>query len=204
MSGATEVSLETLYDERLRLMDGVLSTWSWATLRGIEVMLNYEAHPGEVERRRQVGLGAITSADALRFLLGLPVGTPVPLAALDQNERHLLRMLPTGTVCVENGFVTRLAVPPVDAGLVVVPTRSWRLGLERAGRFAPFCARAMMLPKPPPNLDVLRMEADFYGIGVITYVDAAPVTVVPPEPFRRHRFTAAGWLFLEEAHRQLL
>ncbi|MEU8385414.1 hypothetical protein [Streptosporangium sp. NPDC048865] len=197
MNGAAEVFPQAVADASVFTALSGSASWSRVVLQGTSVMLNYELDHAEVERRQRIGLGAITSPDALRILMSLSLGAP------KRTGGDPLCLLPPGTVEVERGCVIRLAVPPVEAVSTVVPARSWRLGLERAGRFAPFCSRAMMLPAMPRDLDVLRMEADFYGIGVIVGGDDAPKVVVPPAPFRRRRLTAAGWLFLEEAYRQL-
>ncbi|MGX1887494.1 hypothetical protein [Streptomyces sp. NPDC055287] len=50
--------------------------------------------------------------------------------------------------------------------LAVVRAAGWRQGLRDAGRFAPFCRRAMLLTRRPSRLEELLAEADFYGIGV--------------------------------------
>ncbi|MEV4569516.1 hypothetical protein AB0K12_37625 [Nonomuraea sp. NPDC049419] len=173
---------------------------SRVVLQGASVVLHYEPVQAELDRRRRCGLGAITSPDALRVLSDLPVNAPMPPSVID---RAALDLLPSGAIQVDRGRVTRLAVAPIEARLAVVPARSWRAGLERAGRFAPFCSRAMLLPKPPRDLDVVRMEADFYGIGVIVDAEGESCVLVPPAPFERRRRTAAGWLFLEQAYRQI-
>ena len=99
-------------------------------------------------------------------------------------------------------MVLRQVVQPLTVDLAVVPARSWRRGLEQAGRFARFCSRAVMLPRPPRELDDLAMQADYYGIGVVV-VDADDAVLVVPEPFRRSRHTPAGWRFLEQVYAQL-
>ncbi|MEV0307181.1 hypothetical protein [Nonomuraea fuscirosea] len=176
---------------------------SCVVLQGTSAVLHYEPNQAEIARRRLSGLAAITSPDALRVLLDLPVHAPTPLSAIERAAPGSLSLLPNGAVRVNRGCVTRLAVAPIEARLAVVPARSWRVGLERAGRFAPFCSRAMLLPTPPRDLHILRMEADFYGIGVIIDTDGEPCVVVPPAPFERRRFTAANWLFLEQAYQQI-
>lgn len=47
------------------------------------------------------------------------------------------------------------------------------------------------------------MQADFYGIGVAVADGADVAVLVAPRPFRRQRFTAAGWQFLEEVYQQV-
>ena len=129
----------------------------------------------ECDRRVAAGLGAITSPDVLRVLLGLPLGEPVPRAALTVAERSALRAVSQGVGSFDDSCVIRHVVPPLEVALALVPARSWRSGLERAGRFAPFCPRAMVLGVPPRDLDDLYMETGFYGIGVIAAgSDAGP------------------------------
>jgi len=86
--------------------------------------------------------------------------------------------------------------------LALVNARTWRHGLEVAGRFAPFCARAMVLRRLPDDLHEMRAQADFYGVGVIVVDDRMTGVVVEATPFQRMRFTAAGWQFLEQVYRQ--
>ncbi|GAB2840869.1 hypothetical protein GCM10027176_50880 [Actinoallomurus bryophytorum] len=205
MRGAAEVCPETVSEAASVFSAGIGSdAQSRVVLQGVPAVFSYRLE-AEAGRRRRAGLGAITSPDILQFLLGLPVGVPVPLAALTRPERSVLRSAADGALLVEDQCVIRLAEPPVAVGLAMVPVRAWRRGLEHAGRFAPFCSRAMVLRRPPRDLEVLRMEADFYGIGVVIAGEGAepPELVVPPAPFHRNRFTAAGWLFLEETYRQV-
>jgi hypothetical protein len=102
-----------------------------------------------------------------------------------------------------NGQVTRQAVAPVAVELALVAARSWRTGLVVAGRFTPFCSRAMVLRRRPGNLAELRLQAGFYGVGVIVVDDSETEVLVEPALFRRLRFTAAGWRFLEEVYRKV-
>jgi hypothetical protein len=48
----------------------------------------------------------------------------------------MIRVVLQGTIVVSAGMVVRRAVPPLDVEMAIVPARSWRNGLERAGRFA--------------------------------------------------------------------
>ncbi|TDD32901.1 hypothetical protein E1287_21095 [Actinomadura sp. KC06] len=205
MTSAAEVCLETVSEAASAFSAGGSTARSRVVLQGVPAVLSYRLE-AEAGRRRAARIGAITSPDVLRLLLGLPTGVPVPLAALTGPERCVLQSAPGGAVQVKDRFVIRLAEPPVEVGLAVVTAATWRQGLERAGRFAPFCSRAMVLPRMPRDIDVLRMEADFYGIGVIIAGASAqtPELIVPATGFRRNRFTAAGWLFLEEAYRQVV
>lgn len=168
---------------------------------GVEALICYRLDDREVTRRRQAGAGAFPSADVLELLLGLPVGMPVPVSGLTAREGAALRLARGGAVSVRDGAMTRQAVVPVAVELAVVAGRSWRKGLEAAGRFAPFCARAIVLRCRPRDLAALDLEAGFYGVGVIVVEDRSAEVLVQPAPFLRSRWSAAGWRFLEEVYR---
>jgi hypothetical protein len=173
-------------------------------IQGIGAVVLVRLDVNECDRRVAAGLNAITSPDVLRLLLRLPPGEPVPCAALERAERSALRAAPKGVVSFDASCVIRHVVPPLEVALALVPAGSWRSGLERAGRFAPFCPRAMVLWAPPRDLDDLHMEAGFYGIGVILAgSDAGPEVLIEPARFHRNRITVAGWRFVEELYRQV-
>ncbi len=166
---------------------------------GAEALVCYRLDEAETERRRRAGAGAIISADVLELLLGLPVGMPVPVTSLTRREEGALKVAPPGAVSIRDGQVTRRAVAPLTVELAVVAGRSWRHGLEKAGRFAPFCARAAVLGRRPRDLAEAQLQAGFYGVGVIDAQSAE--VLVAPAPFRRSRWTVAGWRFLEAVYR---
>jgi hypothetical protein len=61
----------------------------------------------------------------------------------------------------------------------------------------------MLLRQWPSDAEDLRMQADFYGIGVVVTNSADVEVLVAPRPFQRRRFTAAGWQFLEEVYQHV-
>lgn len=170
---------------------------SWAALAGV-------LDADEVARRTRAGLGTVTSVQALEVLLGLPWGLPVPTGALSVRERQALAAAPAG--CVEqvpDGIVRRVR-PPLTPVLAVIPaTRGWQAGLVAAGRYAPFCARAMVLRRPPRDVATACLEADYWGVGLIIAHLGDPEVLVPPEPYRPHRHTARRWWFAEQVHQAL-
>jgi hypothetical protein len=207
MTSTTQVSPDVVKDVAYTVYNGLGITGCqnfpvW--VQGIRAVLLVRLDMNECERRAAVGLSAITSPDALRLLLRLPLREPVPYAALTAVERSALDAVPQGVVSFDGPYVIRHVGPPLEVALALVSAGSWRSGLGRAGRFAPFCPRAMVLRLPPRDLTDLHMEADFYGIGVIVAsTDAGPEVLVEPARFRRNRLTVAGWRFLEEVYRQV-
>ncbi|MEU6936478.1 hypothetical protein ABZ943_07130 [Streptomyces rubiginosohelvolus] len=170
---------------------------------GEKALFFYHLAPAEDERRREVGAERLDRRHPLETLLSLPVGMPVPLASLDQHERRALRSLPAGAADRDRRTVTRRAVRPLQVDLAVVPASGWRQGLERAGRFAPFCRRAMLLSRRPARLDEVLAEADFYGIGVLIDMGDEIEMALEPEPYRPQRHTAAAWRFVEELYQRV-
>ena len=207
MTSTTQVSPDVVKDVAFAVYSGLGATdcqnfpvW----VQGIRAVLLVRLDTDECDRRVAAGLSAITSPDVLRLLLRLPLGEPVPRAALTAAECSALRAVPQGVVSFDGSYVIRRAVPPLEVALALVPAGSWRSGLERAGRFAPFCPRGVVLRQPPRDLDDLHMEAGFYGIGVIVASsDAGSEVLVEPARFSRNRLTVAGWRFLEEVYRQV-
>jgi hypothetical protein len=167
---------------------------------GARALLSYRLDPCEDERRKRAHLGAIRHPEVLDLLLALPIGFSVPVTSLTPLERLSLRLAPAGAVAIEVGSVTRQAVYPLAVDLAVIAIQSWRTGLEIVGRFAPFCARMMLLRQWPKDVENLRMQAHFYGIGVVVANGADVEVVIAPRPFRRRRFTASGWQFLEQVY----
>lgn len=163
----------------------------------------YRADAGEFRRRRDVGLGAISRLDLLDVLLAMPHGYPVPFESLAMHERHLLGVLPPGSVDLEPGSVIRRVTVPLKVDLAVVPAVDWRRGLDQASLFAPFCSRAVVLARVPADAGHLLIEAAYYGIGVAVARDGDIEVLAEPQPFRRQRHKAAGWWFAEQVYAEI-
>lgn len=157
----------------------------------------------EIARRAAVGLGSIAQRDVLDALMNLPMGLPVAVGELTDRERRLLRRAPRGAVEEDAGHILRHAVAPISVRFAMIAARSWREGLVKAGRFAPFCARSMLLPAAPADLDDARMQASFYGIGIYVFAFGRLETLADPEPYVRRRHSSAQWWFAEEIYRQV-
>ena len=206
MAGAVGASPELDAEATLaasRIVTSVAGEQAMVPVLGTRALLHYRLDRHEDDRRRRAHLGAIRHPEILELLLGLPFGVSVPVASLTPLERSALRLAPPGAVAVRAMRVTRQAVYPLAVDLAVVTTRGWRTGLEVVGRFAPFCSRVMLLRQWPNDTEDLRMQADFYGVGVVVANSADVEVLVAPRPFQRRRFTAAGWRFLEEVYQHL-
>jgi hypothetical protein len=206
MAGAVGASPELEVEATLaasRIVTSVAGEQAVVPILGTRALLRYRLDHHEDGRRRRANLGAIRHPEVLELLLGLPVGVSVSVASLTPLERSALRVAPPGAVAVSAASVTRQAVYPLAVDLAVITTRGWRTGLEVVGRFAPFCSRVMLLRQWPNDAEDLRMQADFYGIGVVVTNSADVEVLVAPRPFQRRRFTAAGWRFLEEVYQHL-
>lgn len=165
-------------------------------MRGVDVTMAYVTDEAEQRRRVAAGLTGLTRVDLLDVLLGLPGGATVPWSALSARERRAVREFPAGCVDVTSAGVVRLLRRPLRPELAIVRTASWRAGLDRAGRFGAYCARTVVLPGVPADLEEARAEADYWGVGLV----AGTEVMVQPEPFRSRAHTPAGWAFAEELY----
>lgn len=183
--------------------DGREAVAALAPALGTEALFFFRMDAAEDVRRRAVSAGRLDKLPPLETLLTLPVGLPVPLASLDQRERRDVRALPAGAADRDRRAVTRWAVRPLQIDLAIVRSSGWRQGLERAGRFAPFCRRAMLLERRPARLEESLAEADFYGIGVFVPLGDGVEMVLEPRAYRPQRHTAAAWAFVEELYQRV-
>ncbi|MCX4911956.1 hypothetical protein [Streptomyces sp. NBC_00878] len=174
-----------------------------ASLQGAEALFFHRLDAAEHARRQDAVAGRLDRMAALETLLTLPVGIPVPLASFEASQRRAVRALPAGAADRDRTTVTRRAVRPVRVDLAVVRAAGWRQGLRDAGRFAPFCRRAMLLTRRPSHLEELLAEADFYGIGVFLAAEHGVEMLLAPEEYRPQRHTAAAWCFVEELYQLL-
>ncbi len=173
------------------------------SILGTRAFLLYRVDETEYRRRQAVGAERMDSIPALECLLHLPVGIPVPLGSL--LDRASIRDLPRGSVEWDTDLVTRRAVRPLAVDLAVVRAAGGGAGLERAGRFAPFCRRAVLLDEVPrARLDEILAEAAFYGIGVLVNEPEGIKIALEPETYRPQRHTAAAWHFVEELYGRLV
>lgn len=97
----------------------------------------------------------------LDAFMGLPTGLPISRNELTNAERTLVDRAPSGSIERRGGQVVRWAVAPVSVLFAVVAANDWHAGLRRAGQFAPFCTRAMLLPALPADWEDARTQASY-------------------------------------------
>ncbi len=166
----------------------VLGTSAWIAFR-------YDGC--EAGRRAAYGLGPVLGWDLLDTLMDLPAGLPVPAAGLTRPARRRVGRAPAGVVRVSGGQVTRDLVPAVTPLLAVITARDWTSGLARASRFAPYCRRLVVGPRPVAVGEVLQ-TAGWVGIGVAVRSGAGGAELLlEPEPVKDWQPTAAWWRFCE-------
>lgn len=172
------------------------------SLLGTRALVAYRVDEVEHGRRQAARADRLDSIPVLERLLCLPAGIPVAMASL--SDPAGVGVLPQGAVQRGGGMVTRLAVRPLAVDIVVVRVAGWRNGLERAGRFAPFCCRAVLVDEGPHmGEEGFLAEAAFYGIGVLVKGSEGIRTALEPEAYRPQRYTAAAWHFVEELYARL-
>jgi hypothetical protein len=152
----------------------------------------------EQARRREAGLGAVTSLWLLDAVMSLPWGVPVRLSDLSESTWEHLRVAPDGVVAIDADWITRLLSPPLTVVAAVVRDVGWRRPLQRVGQFTPFAQRVIVLDKVPP----LRLiwEAQVTGVGVWSIENGCLAEVCAPEPFKQRYWKPAGWRFAERAY----
>ncbi|GHJ34299.1 hypothetical protein ACFV4E_22805 [Streptomyces hygroscopicus] len=169
--------------------------------------LHLAIDPAEHQRRQAAGIGPVTGHGfgGLDHLMALPAGMPVPLDSLTKEQQKYVRRAPNAIVTVKDGKVTRHAIRPCRVAMATVRyDTTYKMALDSASRFAPFCARQVIVKRLPKDAFARindLAEFDFYGIGIILEKpDGSLETVVEPRPWIPKRHTPAGWWFAERAY----
>lgn len=183
------------------ITDGTVQVPSFPGYRGATLHLAIDE--AEHQRRQAAGIGPVTGYGfgGLDHLMALPAGLPVPLLRLTPAQRLYVLRAPAGICTVEDDEVTRHAIRPCRVTLATVRfATACKTALESASRFAPFCARRVVIQRRTRWTETLA-EFDFYGIGVSLEHSAGGLeTLVDPAPWRPMRHTPAGWWFAERAY----
>jgi hypothetical protein len=161
----------------------------------------------EHARRQAAGLRLVVGHGfgGLDHLMALPHGLPVPLTSLDKHQQAYVRRAPASICSIRDGHVTRHAVRPCRILMATVRyNTTYKLALDSASRFAPMCARRVIVKRLDKDAfhRINRLaEFDWYGIGVLLeHKDGELETVVEPRPWVAKRHTPAAWWFAEQAY----
>lgn len=168
--------------------------------------LHLTIDPAEHARRQAAGLEHIRDSHCalLDALMTLPPGMPIAYDDLTKRQQNAVRRAPSGILDVTLGIVTRYAMRPCRVDLATVHANCTRDSIGRASSYAPVCTRAVVTPTPPRR-NYLLSEADYWGIGVfLDHGNGELETLLPPEPWRPKRHTAAAWRFAEAAYASYL
>lgn len=174
-------------------------------LRGVDGLAEAELDVLEHARRWGDGVAgkALAGVDVLDALLRLPEGVPIPISRISQADLTEFEALHGALVYPADGVVLRVCRPAATASLLSIPTDSWRQGMRLAHRFAPYCARRILLEKEPRESDLLVLEASYWGIGVSVAGDGGERLLVAPGRFSPTRYTGAAWWFDECLYSQV-
>ncbi|MGW4270830.1 hypothetical protein ACWEGQ_00330 [Streptomyces seoulensis] len=184
---------------------GTVSVPSFPSYSGATLHLAIDH--AEHQRRQAADMGVVTGHGfgGLDHLMALPHGLPIALNSLNKYQRAYVQKAPAGICTIHNGHVTRHAVRPCRIVLATVHYAAlYKMALNSASRFAPMCARRVIVKRLPKDafdrIDRLA-EFDFYGIGVsLEHEDGSLETVVEPRPWKPMRHTPAAWWFAERAY----
>lgn len=166
-------------------------------LDDVELIVAVHRDMEELERRRRVGLGVVTSRRVLEFVLAFPRGVAIPSSFLREEDQRLIHSLPRGVVQVSEDEVRVCLTPLVSLLSVGVVARSWKAGLRISSSYAAYCARYVVLEGTRADTQTAALEARYLGVGLAQHRDGELAWLVSPAPFPADRFTPASWLMAE-------
>lgn len=172
---------------RLRMCRMFGSRAWWSVVPNADELARRDAHP----------VRAIKRLDVAAVLLSLPMNLPVPEDSLRPKELRLLSSLPSCLVERVDGAVVRRTSSPVTVDHVVLPTKTFRPGLEAVTEFSTYCARSMVIPAGTDLTEIELAEASYYGVGIYRADGDSLLELVAPEPMDGWPETPASWIFAE-------
>jgi hypothetical protein len=176
----SEIPSEATALTRCRLPFGIeglpVCSVSWAGTRFHAIVLPDQE---EINRREDVGLGAVTDYSTLNSVATLPFDAEVPWGSVDPVVAAFLDCLPTGVVSVSASGVRSLLRPPLRLVALVKVTSSWR----SIGSIAPLAQDAptvLVLRHRPQELRWAINCAQSRGIGLSYLSGSAIFGVLEP------------------------
>jgi hypothetical protein len=176
----SEISPDTAALARCRLPFGIegrlVFSVSWAGTRFHAVVLLDQE---EINRREEVGLGAVTDYLTLNSVAALPVDAEVPWESVDPVVAAFLDCVPAGVVSVDASGVRSLLHPPLHLMALVKVTSDWR----SIGSIAPLAQDAptlLLLRHRPRELHRAIDCAQSRGVGLSYLSGSAIFNVLRP------------------------
>lgn len=175
------------------------------SIDGSEVLGALEVCPSEHERRRQAGVGGITSTALLHGLWLLPPHGPTPPGMLPEMKVQRLRAAPHAAVETEEGFELTYS-PPGVLRSVALRSRSVERAVDRAARFTPIVERFVLVDETQqPVASPTECVAREWGVGIIYLRSGdSPEVLVPASPAETGIPSVYRWWVAELAYERYL
>lgn len=175
------------------------------SIDGSEMLGALEICPDEHERRKQAGVGAITSTALLHGLWMLPPHAPTPAAALPEVKVQRLRAAPHAAVETSAGFELTYS-PPGVLRSVAFFGRSVERAVDRAVRFTPIVERHVLVTEDQqPVAAPTECIAREWGVGILSVgLGSCPEVLVPASPAETGVPSVYRWWAAELAYERYL
>jgi hypothetical protein len=159
----------------------------------------------EHERRRQAGIGGITSTALLHGLWLLPPHGPTPSGMLPEIKVQRLRAAPHAAVETDEGFELTYS-PPGMLRSVALRSRSVARAVDRAARFTPIVERFVLVDETQqPVASPTECVAREWGVGIISLrCGDSPEVLVPASPAETGIPSVYRWWVAELAYERYL
>ena len=172
---------------------------------GSEMLGALEISPSEHERRRQTGVGAVTSTALLHGLWLLTPHGPTPSEMLPEIKVQRLRAAPHAAVETDEGFELAYS-PPGMLRSVALRGRSVERAVARAARFTPIVERFVLVDETQqPVASPTERAAREWGVGIVSLrCGDSPEVLVPASPAKTGIPSVYRWWVAELAYERYL
>ncbi|GAB3400658.1 hypothetical protein GCM10027515_08760 [Schumannella luteola] len=172
---------------------------------GTELTVLYLVDDDEHQRRKALGVEAVTDERILAALMELPTDD---LGLLPERFR-LIFQSPTAcnaSVVIDDPdgarWGRRLIQAPVEVLEIQARARTWARGSAIAHRWVGYGPRIVWIDKVPRDEAFLLTEAAHYGIGLVHGDEGR--RLIAPSCYEPERWTSARWRFAELVYDQFL
>ena len=152
----------------------------------------------EIERRDELGLGAVTDLRLLQAISTLPHGFQIAWEEIDPVTRAILDCAHQGVLCSTSMGVTTELRPPLRLVGVFCVSRHWR-AIDRVGVMASTAACGVVVRHQPRGLEEATHRARKFGLGLAVVKNDQHQLLVTPAS--RPRPSLIRTMFLEVLYR---